>query len=256
VRRILTLLAATLLLAGCAGANGPAGPALEETAANLAKIESGILTLAVELEPKDGGGYGYEIKGPVKLAPEGKLPLADVTYTQRANGQEDKARLVLTEDGGWVERGGRRTELDERQLSQLRASGSLLGQGGLDDLRFQDWIIDPTLSNGPAGTDKVTAALDVVAAMNGLAGLAGLPGGAKRLEPADREQVEQAIEESSFELLTGDEDRLLRKLSLAVTFATDVPEDLRAAFGEDAVGARFSFDLELDDVNEPVAIGG
>jgi hypothetical protein len=250
------MLVGTLLLGGCGGAHGPVGPALEETAANLGKVESGVLSLAVEVEPKNGGGYGYEIRGPVKLAPEGKLPLADVTYTQRANGNEDRARLVLTEEGGWVERAGRRTDLDEQQLSQLRASGSLLGQGGLKDLRFQDWIVDPELSDGPAGTDKVTAGLDVVAAMNGLAGLAGLPGGTRPLEPADRDQLERAVEDSSFELLTGDEDRLLRKLSLAVTFATDVPQDLRAALGKDAVGARFSFDLELDKVNEPVAIGG
>jgi hypothetical protein len=34
-----------------------------------------------------------------------------------------------------------------------------------------------------------------------------------------------------------------------------VPEALRAALGEDSVGARFTFDLELDEVNEPVRIG-
>ena len=38
-------------------------------------------------------------------------------------------------------------------------------------------------------------------------------------------------------------------------FDTEVPEELREQLGEDAVGARFSFDLALDGVNEPVQIG-
>lgn len=57
-------------------------------------------------------------------------------------------------------------------------------------------------------------------------------------------------------VLTGKQDRLLRKLALSFSLGSDVPENLRDAIGEDAVGASFSFDLELDKVNEPVALGG
>lgn len=245
-----------LLLAGCGGSTGAAGPALEDTAANLGKVESGILSLSVRMEPRNGDDFGYEIKGPIKLAGKGELPLADVEYTQRANGRADTVRLVLTKDGGWIQRAGKRIDLGARQLAKLRASGSLLGQGGLEDLRFDEWLIDPKVSDGPDGTDKVTGELDVVAAMNGLASLSGLVGGPGQLEPSKRKEVEKAVKESSFELLTGAEDRLLRRLALAVTFAADVPANLRAALGQNAVGARFSFDLELDKVNEPVAIGG
>ncbi len=101
----------------------------------------------------------------------------------------------------------------------------------------------------------MTADLDVLAAMTGLASLSGLLDGTRTLSAADRKRVAERIDDSSFELLTGDEDRLLRKLALGFRFDEDVPEDLRAALGEDAVGADFSFDLELDEVNEPVQIG-
>ncbi len=69
------------------------------------------------------------------------------------------------------------------------------------------------------------------------------------------QQVADAVEDSSF-VLTGSDDRLLRKLSLGFSLDTEVTEDLRDVIGEDAVGASFSFDLGLDKINEPVQIPG
>ncbi len=253
------ILSVLLVAAGCGGSGGSGGsaaPALDETASKLASIESGELTMSVQITPKDGERFGYEIKGPIKLAAQGESPLADVEYTQRANGQEETVRLVLTEDGGWVERKGARTDLTQAQLDQLRASGSLLGQGGLESLSFEDWVADPKLSDGPDGTDKVTGELDVIAAMNGLAGLSGLLStGTTKVDESRQAQVEESVKDSSFELLTGKDDRLLRKLAVMFEFDSDVPEELRDVLGKDAVGATFEFDLGLDDVNEPVEIG-
>ena len=256
MRLLLPTVAAALVLAGCAGEGGPAGPALQGTAANLGKIESGILSVSVRMEPKNGEEFGYDLRGPIQLAEDGKFPLADVQYTQVANGQDDTVHLVLEEDGsGWVERSGKRIDLTEEQLGELRSSGSLLGEDGLRTLGFERWIVDPKLSDGPDGTDKVTADLDVAAAMAGLAGLSGVLQQDVVLTAEQRKQVADAVDDSSFELLTGKDDRLLRKLALAFSLGADVPEDLRDAIGDDAVGARFSFDLALDKVNEPVQIG-
>jgi len=76
------------------------------------------------------------------------------------------------------------------------------------------------------------------------------------LTAEQRQQVADAVEDSSFVLLTGSDDRLLRKLSLGFSLDAEVPEDLRDVIGEDAVGASFSFDLGLDKINEPVQIPG
>lgn len=253
---VLAALAVLAVVAGCGGSGGPAEPALEQTNRNLAKIKSGVLSLSVQMSPKGGDEVGYAIEGPVQLAAEGEAPLADVRYTQRANGQEETVRLVLTEKGGWVERDGKRTDLTQSQLDDLRASGSLLGQGGLEGLGFERWIADPKLSDGPDETDKVTGDLDVVAAMNGLAGLSGLlGGGTPEVGESHRDEVDEAVKDSSFELLTGKDDRLLRKLAIMFEIDTDVPDELREALGEERVGARFEFDLALDEVNQPVQIG-
>jgi hypothetical protein len=256
LNRGLAIVAGALVLGGCGGDGAPAGPALEQTAAKLEQIESGILSVSVRMEPRNGEAFGYDLAGPVRLARDGELPVADVEYTQLANGQEDTVRLVLDEDGGgFVERDGTKTELSEAQVEELRSSGTLLGEEGLGTLGFEQWISDPQLSDGPEGTDKVTAELDVAAAMAGLAALSGVLQQDVQLSAEQRRQVADTVEESSFELLTGADDRLLRKLALSFTLGTDVPEELREAIGDDAVGASFSFDLELDEVNEPVEIG-
>lgn len=254
--RALPFVLAALLVSGCAGDAGPAGPALQATSKNLERIESAVLSVSVRMEPKDADEFGYDIEGPIRLGKDGTPPVADVEYTQLANGQDDTVRLVLQEDGtGWVERQGERTDLSAEQLEELRSSGSLLGKDGLETLGFERWIRDAKLSSGPDGTDKVTADLDVAAAMAGLAALSGVLQQDVVLSAEQRRQVADAVDESSFELLTGKEDRLLRKLALSFSLGSDVPEDLRDAIGEDAVGASFSFDLELDEVNEPVELG-
>ena len=244
------------MLAGCAGDTRPAGPALNETRGNLNRIDSGILSVSVRMEPKDGDEFGYDIEGPFRIGKDGKPPVADVEYTQVANGQEDTVRLVLRDDGsGFVERDGKRTDLTEDQLGELRESGSFLGDSGLETLSFDDWIVDAELSDGPDGTDKVTGELDVAAAMAGLSALSGVLEQDVVLTAEQRQLVADAVDDSSIELLTGKDDRLLRKLALDFSLDAEVPEDLRDALGEDAVGARFSYELELDDVNEPVRIG-
>lgn len=251
-RAALATLALVAAGAGCGGDGGPAGPALRQTAANLERIESADLSLSVRLEPENGGELGYDIEGPIRLAGGGGRPVADVEYTQHADGREETVRLVLAEDGsGYVERDGERVDLSEAQLAELRDSGTLLGPDGFASLGFEQWVDDPELSGGPGDTDKVTAELDVAAAMAGLSALAGLLRRDVVLTAEQRREVAEVVEESSFELVTGKDDRLLRRLALGFTLEADVPEGLREALGDEVVGASFSFELELDEVNEP-----
>lgn len=259
----LALLAAGLVVSGCGGNEGGATPALRETADRLGTIRSGVITFSMEVDPRgDDEPFGFELQGPFELAEGGKLPRADIEYTQTANGQSETVRLVSDGERAVAVAGGRTVQLEGDALEDLREGGAaILGSGagdgeGLEELRIDRWLVGPELSDGPDGTDKIEGELDVVEVANGLLELVGSiesEGGAPRLDVESGDQLREAVKSSEFELLTGEDDRLLRRLALAVEVAADVPEELREALGE-VVGADFSFLLELERPNEPVDV--
>jgi hypothetical protein len=252
--------ALTLTLAGCGGGDsGPAGPALQETADKLGSIHSGELTFHVDVRPKgDGEPFGFAVEGPFALAAEGALPTLDVEYTQTANGRSETVRLVSDGERAVAQGDGRTIELSDEQLEQLRAAGSAIGGegSGLDELRIDGWLVDPKRSDGPDGTDKIDGRLDVVAMTNGLLRVVGSFGGdrGREIEGAEAERLRDAVESADFEILTGKEDRLLRKLSFEIALGLDVPEELRDTLGQEIVGADVSFLLALDRPNQPVEV--
>lgn len=261
MKRVLVLLASGLLLAGCGGVSGPAGPALQQTADKLGSIKSADLTFEVELMPRDGKTFGYSVTGPFALATPGELPKMDVEYTQRANGQSETVRLVSDGTRAVAVVRGAVRELTPEQLDSLRGAASGLGgsgtSAGLERLRIDRWLVDPKLSDGPDGTDKITGDLDVVAMTNGLLELGrsfGAASGSGPIEGEDADRLRDAVDSASFEILTGKDDRLLRKLALDVSLGIDVPEELRRALGQDVIGADISFVLGLDRPNEPVEV--
>lgn len=261
MRRALALLAGTLAVAGCGGGGGDAGPALRETADKLGAISSGIITFRMEIDPDgDAEPFGFALEGPFELAQEGRLPRADIEYTQTANGESATVRLVSDGERAVAITEGTTIPLEGEALEDLREAGAaVLGSEsddeGLDELRVDRWLVDPELSDGPDGTDKIDGELDVVEVANGLLELAGAlgTGGFERLDEESGKQLRDAVESAEFELLTGEDDRLLRRLALDVELAADVPEELRDALGE-VVGAAFSFLLEVESPNETVEI--
>ena len=51
------------------------------------------------------------------------------------------------------------------------------------------------------------------------------------LEGANAEHVRRAVESATIEVLSGKDDRLLRRLSIETDFGVDVPDDMRKALG-------------------------
>src|SRR3712207_6126000 len=143
-------------------------------------------------------------------------------------------------------------ELTGSQLEALRdAAGELGGEGGLLELRIDDWIEDPKAEDGGevggAEADRVHGELDIVATVNGLVGLArGFGRAIPRISGSAAEQLREATKETSFELYSGKDDRLLRRLTMSARFGLEVPEELREAIGE-AVGAEITFRLGVTD---------
>jgi hypothetical protein len=248
------LITLVLVAAGC-GSSGKS--TVSETTKNLAKIHSGVLDLKLLVTPRSGDPFGFELKGPFSLRP-GKLPVARIAYTQTANGQSATATFVSDGASAWVLSNGRTMPLSEEQAASLRTSAAVLGGsgGGLSTFDVGAWIDDPEVSEGGASTDRVTGVLDVVAAANGLMGLAELAGrDGAQIEGADADRLREATRSSSVHLLTGKDDRLLRRLVLSADLGFDVPQSLKQALGT-TVGAKIEFLLAVARPNSPVKVKG
>ncbi len=252
-----------LLAVGCGG-NGDSGAdarqALSETAAKLGEIRSGILDVRVVVDPKAGDAerVGFELHGPFALPPGGGPAEFRIDYTQFG---DTSATVTLTAAGGkaFVTVGDETYALPAEQQLQLLRAGEAVSARGLERLAIDDWLVDPKMSDGDeiAGdeTDRVEARLDVPYATRALLQLAesfGVPE-TRALDPADVKRLREAAEEARIEVLTGEADRLLRRLTIDVDLGLDVPKVLGAAFGS-AVGAKLELELTVENPNEPVAI--
>lgn len=263
MRRAATAAAlAGVLLAGCGGGNA-ASSALEETESNLDSIRSGTLSmvlLASSIAAVEGQGAGFQVEGPFAVGEkEGTLPVADLRYTRITGDERRTTRFLSTGSRAFVEVDGRLTELDESQVADLRVGDNGSG-GGLDGLSLRTWLDDPQLAPGPeidgAATEQVTGKADAVAILNDVIGLADQfgtgAGPVRRLEGDAAERVRQAVAAAQAEVVTGKEDRLLRRADVSVDLAvTDAR--VREALGELA-GARLTLALEVTDLNRPVQV--
>lgn len=260
--RTVALALAALVLAGCGGGDGGGGNAndvLAETARNLGEIESGEISMRLVVS-SEGKEVGFELDGPFQLAEDGKLPVAEIEYTRIAGAERSTATFLATGEKAYVELEGQTYELPADQADPLRAVGGGDGEGGLGELRIDGWLARPQLADGEEvggdSTDRITADVDPVAVANDLLALVGqLGGGAnpERLEGRSAEQLERAVESSTIEVLTGEDDRILRRLTLEADLSADVPESLRERIGE-LPEAHFELLLEIANPNEPVEV--
>ena len=253
---------AGLLLAACGGASGGA-KALEETESKLAGIRSGtlsLLLLASSTTASEGEGAGFNVEGPFAVGErKGALPVADLTYTRITGAQRRTTRFVSTGSRAFVEVDGRLTELNQAQLAGLRVQeeGSA---GGLDGLSLRRWLDDAELAPGPTvdgvATEQITGKADAVAILNDVIGLtesfgAG-DGTVRRLEGDAADRVRKAVAGAQAQVVTGKDDRLLRRADVTVDLAVSDPK-VREALGELA-GARLTLALEVKDLNRPVEV--
>lgn len=262
IRRAAAVALAGLLIAGCGGSSGAAG-ALRETESKLDEIRSGtlsLLLLASSTTAPEGQGAGFQVEGPFAVGEtKGSLPKADLRYTRITGEQRRATRFVSTGTRAFVEVDGRLTELTDAQLSDLRVKdeGS---SGGLEGLSLRQWLDDPKLAPGPTvdgvATEQITGKADAVAILNDVIGLtqqfgAG-DGSIDKLEGDAADRVRRAVSAAGAELVTGMDDRLLRRADVTVDLAVDDPR-VREALG-DLAGARLTLTLEVKDLNRPVDV--
>lgn len=247
------LVACAALVAGCGQSH--AHRVLADTANKLGKIHSGDLTLRLVVSPRTGtkGRIGFVLSGPFALR-AGALPIARVDYTQIAGAREATATFISTGNKAYAEVNGKVYDLPPSATASIRRAGAGLGgSGGIGGLDIASWVKHPS-ARTEGNLEHVTADLDVVNAANGLLSLLrGLGRAAPTIQGDEAKRLRAAVVASSFDVWTGKDDHLLRRLVLKAELGFDVPATLQRVLGR-VVGGKIDFELGVAHPNQAVSV--
>jgi hypothetical protein len=251
--RLLAAAAALALLAGCGGPD--ADKALRDTSRKLSSIHSGDLSMRLVMRSGGGSGVGFRMHGPFSLQRRTRLPVARIAYTQIAGKREVPATLISNGRSAFVRVDGTTYRLPPGQADALRIVSR--GARGLDGLELDigRWIRDPHASGGPDvggdATDRITGDVRIGPALHDVLSAARKADAGRVPSAKDVAQLDDSVSDSSVELLTGKDDRLLRRLRLDVKL--DVSERLREKLGT-AAQLQIEFELGVARPNRSVRV--
>lgn len=247
--------AASLLLAGCGGAEAGGG-ALAEAAERMGDISSADMSLELSVSADEGAPVGFIVSGPYSVAQEGALPVADVTVERMLGEASSTTRFISTGDAAFVEVDGAAYELPEDRVAGMVGGPEGEGESLFEGIDISDWVEDETTKEGGrvdgVATTTVSGDLDVRAAFGDLFELGRQMGGAlPDMDDETAEQLENAVESASIEMIVGEEDGFVRELRIDVALAAELPEGMS---GLAIPGAALVLELTLADINEEVTV--
>jgi hypothetical protein len=275
VRRLYSLLLLVLalgLVAGCGGdddddaaRSADVNTLLDETFSGERNIDSGQVDLKLAVESQ-GGNVNADLEGPFQSAGDRTLPRFQLTATLTGPDLDYDLGVTSTGDEGFVSLQGTDYAVSKPVFDQFKAGYEQAQQQGAQDdqslaslgIDPRQWLTDARVAGesdvGGTETIKITGGVDVPKLLEdvnealeqarslGLQGSEDIP---ERLSQEQIQQVEQAIRNLSVEIHTGADDRILRRLVIAL--------DIQAPEGTEVAGsgsAAVRLDLSLLEVNE------
>jgi hypothetical protein len=263
---VLAAVLASLALTGCGGGGGDAADGstdvdqlLQDTFSGNKEMSSGRIDASVDV--KADGTVAMNLTGPFQSTGEGKLPKLALEASFEGEGESVSGGVTSTGDQGFVSFGGTQYEIAgpiyeqfkagyEQSAEQGAQKNQSLASLGMDPRR---WLTNARNAGeakvGDTDTVKITGDVDVPKLLDdvnralerirslGVQGSDQLP---DRLTDAERKQVTDAVEDLSVEIYTGADDRILRRMVVA----------LRAQGEQASQAADVRLDLQLLDVNE------
>lgn len=270
---LLPALLAGALVAGCGGDDSKEVSELLDKAFQT-PIGSADVTLDIEVQ-LDGVD---QLQDPVKVALTGpyesggdkQIPSVDWDLTVSAQNQSFNANLTSTGDRAFVGFQGTDYEVSPQTVAALNqqiAAGQDQDNGrNLSDfgVSAREWIVDASDEGDEdvAGVDTthVSGKLDVTKVLDDLntivqeaSKLGGQVGQTAPPELTDEQkgQIEDVVEDPSFDAYIGNDDDRIHRLSADIDF--EVPEDSRDAAGG-LEGGTISFSIEFANVGSPQPI--
>ena len=262
--RIAIVAVALVAAAGCG--HGSKRDPVADARAGLDHVQRG--TVHVQLEMAAAGTQssarsGFATDGTFDLAPSGATrPATDVTTVNLGAPDDQPAHFVSTGRDAYLVQGGVGFQLTSVPVAPAQRPLDLSAL--LADAAGQT----PSTTAQGESVDRVAGRVDPVAAMNGVVDLADRlgagPDAALRVSPADAPRVRGATTSSTVEVLTGQDDHVLRSLTAHIELAVPMapsPASAQGATGGALVHALYALghvevtvEVRLGDPNAPVVI--
>jgi hypothetical protein len=263
----LALACAALLLAACGGgADEDTDPQelLQETFSGEGQVNSGVLEISIDAsaEGRRGGSLAGTLSGPFQTREQDQLPLIDLDAALdfEAGGsqaQSIQAGLTVTEDAAFVTAEGQAFEVDqatfsafqsafaqsaEAQTGQADEGAAIFEQLGIDP---RTWLTD--VSN--EGTEDVGGTETIH--ISGTPDVGRILTDAQELDPTgnaapgNEGELAESVESASIDIYTGSEDKILRRMDLALELTES---------GRQNETISFALSIGISDVNEEQTI--
>ena len=244
---LLPVLAVSLIVAGCGGGDGGdsgAEATLDQAFSGGSSVESGKLDLTLSAQTEEMGGFEGSLAGPFIIDPDGGLPQVELSASGSSTvpGQEQSldAGVVISPDNAFVSFQGQTFEVGQALFAQFKAAADAtaaesdsgesvasLEQFGVDP---KDWFTDLTDNGtedvGGVSTKHISGSIDIEKVFADLESIAAQTGQESQFNSVDVETVTEGISDATFDLYTGADDNIIRKLdaSFTVTGQEDVAD--------------------------------
>jgi hypothetical protein len=279
---LIAAMLAAMLLAACGGddkADGEPASAstsvdtlLRETFTGSKKVDSGRVNLALRIDAKGAEGLDgpvdVKLAGPFQSRGENRLPAFKLDLAFTGAGQDVKAGATSTGDKAFVNFNNTDYAVSDQVFKQFEAGyeeaqkqagersggkGTSLATLGVDPTK---WLTNAKNEGesevGDADTIRITGGVDVPrllddvntalgkAASLGLQNSGQLP---QKLTDPQKKQIADAVKSARVEIHTGQEDKILRRMVVAVDVVAPAEE-------EDLESAALRLDFSITEVND------
>ena len=271
--RALLLLFLALFAGALAGCSSGSSKDAEQTL--NAAFSTPIKSARIDLEVTIKLNGIKQLQDPIKLSVQGPyesggnqtIPKADWDVAASAAGQNFSAGFTSTGHNAWVQFQGQSYEIGSAAVAQVNQQISQAGkknqQKGLSQFGIdpRDWLEDAksegTDTVAGVETEHVSATLNVGKLLDDLNEVVRKAGGSvsgvrtSQLTDAQKQQIQDVVENPTFDVYAGKDDNVIRRLSADIAFK--VPSDKQAQVGGLKSGA-VSFSIEFADVGKPQTI--
>jgi len=266
---LLALLAG--VLAACGGSSASdedPNAVLKETFGGGKAVKSGKIAASIDLKAKGGnlnGPVSIKLDGPFESQGDKQLPKFDLNLSLSGGGQSLSAGAISTGDQGYLKFSGQTYAVPadvfaqfkkgfEQSQSKTGTQGSTLSSLGVDPIK---WLENPKNegTEDVAGTETIhiTSDVDVTAFLDDLdtivkrAGSLGAGNVPSSITPAQKQAIAAAVKKAEFQVWSGKDDKILRKLQLDISF--EVPAGQRQQAGGLESG-ELTVVLQLSDIGK------